>query len=96
MKIVKKPKSRESVEKWKNTMARKYGDYREHMRQIGAKGGEAERDELRGFALNRELAIESGRKGGRISRQNKKFLGESEGVRRYLDKKTGKIVEYKI
>lgn len=55
---------RASVAKWRDTMKKRYGDYREHMRQIGIKGGSAERDGLRGFALNRELAKKAGRKGG--------------------------------
>ena len=90
-------KSRESVEKFKATMRAKYGNkYSEHFREIGRKGGLVITDKPRGFGRDLAKAAEWGKIGGRISRQNKKFLGESNGVRKYLDKLTGKVVEYKI
>lgn len=42
-----------------------YGD--DFYRRIGAKGGQ--KTGLKGFAINRELAKEAGRKGGQISRR---------------------------
>ena len=88
---------RASVEKFKATMRAKYGNkYSEHFREIGRKGGSVIRNKPRGFGRDLAKAAEWGKIGGRISRQNKKFLGESNGVRKYLDKQTGKVVEYKV
>lgn len=63
-------KSEVSTNKWRATMEKKYGEnWREHMRQIASKGGSAEHSAPRGFALYPEIAVEAGRKGGRISRR---------------------------
>lgn len=63
-------KSEVSTNRWRATMEKKYGEnWREHMRQIGSKGGSAEHSAPRGFALHPETAVEAGRKGGRISRR---------------------------
>lgn len=63
-------KSEISTNKWRATMEKKYGEnWREHMRQIASKGGSAEHSTPRGFALYPEIAVEAGRKGGRISRR---------------------------
>lgn len=63
-------KSEVSTNRWRATMEKKYGEnWREHMRQIGSKGGSAEHSAPRGFALCPEIAVEAGRKGGRISRR---------------------------
>lgn len=54
------------------TMVKKHGSYEawcEWMRNNGRKGGE--KSTGGGFAVNRELAREAGRKGGRISRRGK-------------------------
>ena len=62
--------SEKSTNKWRATMEKKYGEnWRDFMRQIGSKGGSAEHSKPRGFALYPEIAIEAGRKGGRISRR---------------------------
>lgn len=52
------------------TNKRRYGD--DYYKRIGALGGAATYVGLRGFAFNRELAREAGRKGGRISRRPSK------------------------
>lgn len=57
-----------AVDKWRQTMDRKYGDYSEFMRKIGSKGGKV-RSPLKGFGGNHELAREAGSKGGRLSRR---------------------------
>lgn len=49
------------------TNKKRYGD--NFYREIGAKGGRISRGG--GFAMNRELAVEAGRKGGTASRRRK-------------------------
>lgn len=46
--------------------------YKAWVQEIGRKGGSIKGP--KGFALNRELAIEAGRKGGTISRRTKKTV----------------------
>lgn len=63
-------KSEVSTNKWRATMEKKYGEnWKEFMRKIGSKGGSADHSKPRGFALYPEIAVEAGRKGGRISRR---------------------------
>lgn len=63
-------RSKTSANKWRATMEKRYGEnWREHMRQIGSKGGSAEHSTPKGFAAHPEIAQEAGRKGGRISKR---------------------------
>jgi general stress protein YciG len=55
------------------TMTDKHGSYEEYcqwMRTIASKGGK--KTGMKGFALDRERAREAGRKGGTLSRRNRK------------------------
>ena len=57
---------------WLKTMVKKHGSKKEVqriMRERAAKGGRNGKGT--GFALNPELAIEAGRKGGKISKRKK-------------------------
>ncbi|MEI4745919.1 hypothetical protein [Rhodococcus erythropolis] len=59
--------------KWMQSMIEIHGSrqaVREHMREVGAKGGKAQ--VTKGFGSNPELARIAGAKGGRISRRRKK------------------------
>lgn len=52
--------------KYRETMIKKYGSYEkfvESMREVGRKGG-SKLGVKKGFALDRERAVEAGRKGG--------------------------------
>lgn len=58
------------TEKFRETMIRKHGSYEaylEYQRSISSKGGKVRVP--KGFATNRELAREAGRKGGSASRK---------------------------
>ena len=60
------------------TMVKKHGSYEKwcmYMRENGSKGGK--KTGMKGFALNKELAISAGRKGGKISKRGKKLRSES-------------------
>lgn len=74
-----------ATKKWKETMERLYGGpegTHKFMQKIGQMGGR--NGHTGGFAANRELAREAGRKGGTISRR---------GPKRELDKYKPAILE---
>lgn len=62
--------------------------------RIGARGGH--NGHTGGFASNPKLAREMGEKAGRISKRGFKYLGVEGEYRKYLDKKTGKVVKYPV
>lgn len=72
------------------TNKKRYGDG--FYSNIGAKGGR--NGHTGGFYSNPELAREMGKTAGRISKRGFKYLGTEGGYRKYLDKKTGKVVKY--
>jgi len=45
----------------------------ERQRELAAKGGKSVPDDKRTFSLNRDLAAEAGRKGGKAHRANRSF-----------------------
>ena len=59
--------TKEGAKKAQLTKIKKYG--KDFFREMGRKGGKA--CVPKGFAMNRELASEAGRKGGKISRRYK-------------------------
>lgn len=63
-------------------------------KRIGKIGGR--NSHTGGFYSNPELAREMGKTAGRISKRGFKYLGIEGGYRKYLDKKTGKVVKYLI
>lgn len=87
-------------EKWRQTMINKYGVDGVHkkMQEMGRKGGKNGKgpDYKGGFAGDRELAKRAGRKAGTISKRGYKFIRQEEGFREYLDKKTGKVVQFPV
>ena len=86
------------------TMVKKYGSYeayKQSMRELGSRGGKI--GNTGGFASNvigndgltgYERARVAGRKSGEISRKGLKFIKEDNGVRTYIARDTGKVVEY--
>lgn len=88
----------EAVLRWRETMQREYGGaagVHDMMSIIGAKGGRVT-GVKKGFAANTALAREMGKTAGRISKRGFKYLGTEGKYRKYLDKKTGKVVKYLI
>ena len=63
-------------------------------RKLGSRGGKAQTTKPKGFAANLERARIAGRKSGEISRKGLKFIKEDNGVRTYIARDTGKVVEY--
>lgn len=61
--------TKDGAKKASATNIRKYGE--DYYRSIGAKGGKAKVP--KGFAKNRKLASEAGRRGGLISRRGDKY-----------------------
>lgn len=72
------------------TNKKKYGD--DFYKRIGAEGGKV--GTTGGFYQNRELARIAGSKAGKISKHGHMYLGEENGVRKYLARATGMVVEY--
>lgn len=70
------PAGRRATEKWRQTMLEKYGEdgIKEHAKRIGSLGGRVKGP--KGFALNRERAVEAGRKGGLKSRRTGVATGQ--------------------
>lgn len=80
--------------KAKLTNLARYGE--DFYRNMGRKGGRTPTTKPKGFAANRELARIAGAKAGRISKRGYKFLCQEEGFRKYLDEKTGKVVQFPV
>lgn len=62
--------------KMEQTYIKKFGSveaYRQYLKDRGSKGGKVKGQ--KGFALNRELAREAGRRGGSVQRVNKNKKG---------------------
>lgn len=88
----------EAVLRWRETMQREYGGaagVHNMMSIIGSKGGSVT-GVKKGFASNPALARIAGRKAGSISKKGFKYLGTEGEYRKYLDKKTGKVVKYPV
>lgn len=63
------PEGERAKARWHRSMLEKYGEnYTERFKEMGRKGGKATHRN-KGFAANRKLASEAGRKGGLISRR---------------------------
>ena len=73
------------------TIKEKYG--KDFYKKIGAIGGK--NGTTGGFAANRELAREAGRKAGKISKRNHEFIKQESGYNYYIAKDTGNVVKYK-
>jgi general stress protein YciG len=66
------PQTKTGAQKAMQTLRSKFAteqEYHEWRRSIGAKGGSMGDPTNKGFASNRELAREAGRKGGKASRR---------------------------
>lgn len=92
------PSGKLAAERWRKTMQERYGDITAKMREMGRKGGKNGKgpDYKGGFGGDRELARRAGRKAGTISKRGYKFIRQEEGFREYLDKKTGKVVQFPV
>ena len=69
------PEGKIANEKWRKTMAERYGSVTEKMREVGRIGGQNGRgpNYKGGFAANHENAMKAGAKGGRISRRKSRY-----------------------
>lgn len=59
---------------------------------IGAKGGR--NGTTGGFAANPEIAARAGKKAGTISKRGLRYIGEEQGIRKYIVTDTGEVVLY--
>ena len=66
----------------------------DYYRKLGSLGGKAPTTKPKGFAADIERARIAGRKSGEISKKGLKFIKEYKGVRTYIARDTGKVVEY--
>lgn len=76
------PGTKVGGDKAATTNKNKYG--KDFYKVIGQKGGKAPTEKLKGFAANRELASQAGRKGGTISRRYNKPLPSEKVKRRHF------------
>lgn len=75
------PEGRLATERWRETIAKKYGDnYKELLAEWAAKGGRNGKGPgyKGGFANDRNKAREYGRIGGKISKRGCKLIGRTE------------------
>lgn len=78
------------------TNRQRYGkDWYSKIGAIGGRKGTAD-GVIKGFAANPTLAREAGAKAGKISKIGYKYLGTEGGKNKYLDKDTGKVVEFPV
>lgn len=88
----------EGVIKAKETMRRKYGlteDGRSAFHvEVGAIGGR--NGKTGGLYGDPERASKIGSVGGAISKRGHKFIKEENGLRYYIEKKTGRQVTFKV
>lgn len=91
------PEGDRALAKWRQTMQAKYGDTTKFFKEIGRKGGENGRgpDYYGGFAGNKQLAIEAGKKGGKIGRIGLRFI-KIENNKAYYQDKAGNEVVYEV
>lgn len=88
------PEGKKATERFRKTMAEKYGDVSAHFKEIGRKGGENGRgpNYKGGFAGNKALAIVAGAKGGRVGRRGLKYIGERDNFYVYTDEFGGEVM----
>ena len=60
---------KEANDKWRKTVAEKYGSVTEFMREVGRKGGSKSHPETRPFTTNPKLASVAGTKGGKSGKR---------------------------
>lgn len=89
------PAGKKATERFRRTMAEKYGDITAHFKEIGRKGGENGRgpNYTGGFAGNIDNAKRAGALGGMRSRRGLKFIKEENGFYVYEDE-LGGVVRY--
>lgn len=89
------PAGKKATERFRKTMAEKYGDVSAHFKEIGIKGGENGRgpNYTGGFAGNIDNARRAGALGGMRSRRGLKFIKEEDGFYVYKDE-LGGVVRY--
>lgn len=65
--------------------------------RLGARGGKATAEDgaVKGFAANREKAVEAGRKAGKISKRGHRYVGTKRGYHIYTRMDTNETVKFK-
>lgn len=61
--------------------------------KIGSKGGKA--TGIKGFAADRERAVEAGRKAGKLSKRGHRYIKTKWGYNYYIKTDTNETVKYK-
>lgn len=83
-----------ATRRWRKTMEELYGGkegLHRRMQEMGAMGGRA--GCTGGFHGHSERAKLAGKRGGQNSKRGCEYLGEKDGVKRWVRKSTGELIE---
>lgn len=88
------PGHERAYRRWRITMEERYGGkegLHRKMQEMGAMGGAL--SHTGGFYGNSERAKSAGKRGGQNSKRGCEYLGEKDGVKRWVRKATGDLIE---